>query len=695
MRKLYLLRGAPGSGKSTFIKNNDLEAFTISSDVIRLQLESLAYDIKGNPFITQTNNKQAWQLLMTSVEERLKRGCLTIVDATHSNYKDIKNYFELINKYKYELYVINFDLPYEELIRNNQNRASHKIVATKVIDRFYERMQNTLPDSINVIQPEEFGATLQIDIDDLNQYKNVYLFGDLQGCFESLDNFFKDFPFSKDNYYIFVGDYIDRGIENKEVLEFIFSIMEEDNVCLIEGNHERHLFNHIHDNRCENRGFMSKTLPQIQDLDEKQIKILLSKLKDVKLFTFEDKNFIVTHTGLPFLPKDLALIPSRQFIRGIGTHADDIDKMFNDEDNGWYQAHGHRNNFEHPIVVGRSINLEGRVEFGGSLRVAKLGKGIHAMEYKQTKIDENLKPFNSKDKRPLIERLRSNEHINEKDLGDDVSSFNFSRKVFYKRLWNNQTIKARGLFLNNKTGEIVARSYEKFFNKGEREETSDEALKKLKYPVTSYLKENGFLGIVSVHKGELFFASKSTNQSDFATYFKDIAEKTLDLDFLKDFCSKGFSMVFEVVDIENDPHIIEYKENKIFLLDIIYNQEQFKKLSYKELQGIGKKLKAPVKKKECVLKDYDALKAWLDLVKDVKEEGYVLEASDGFMLKIKLPFYNYWKSLRTIRDRILKDKELREESIDDNVKFMLSLDKEVLDTDIISIRKMIEDSNEN
>ena len=49
-------------------------------------------------------------------------------------------------------------------------------------------------------------------------------------------------------------------------------------------------------------------------------------------------------------------------------------------------------------------------------------------------------------------------------------------------------------------------------------------------------------------------------------------------------------MVFEVIDIENDPHIIKETNDRIVLLDIIYNKLEFKKLAYKDLVNVASKL---------------------------------------------------------------------------------------------------------
>lgn len=48
MKKLLLLRGAPASGKSTFIKENNLEPYVISSDNLRLMVAGLSMDLDGN-----------------------------------------------------------------------------------------------------------------------------------------------------------------------------------------------------------------------------------------------------------------------------------------------------------------------------------------------------------------------------------------------------------------------------------------------------------------------------------------------------------------------------------------------------------------------------------------------------------------------------------------------------------------------
>ena len=121
-------------------------------------------------------------------------------------------------------------------------------------------------------------------------------------------------------------------------------------------------------------------------------------------------------------------------------------------------------------------------------------------------------------------------------------------------------------------------AYDKFFNINERPETKFDMLQyKLQFPVTTYVKENGFLGIVSYNEYEddLFVASKSTIDSQFAQWFKDMLYEKVSSENLikmKEFIKENnVSFVFECVDMKNDPHIIEYPESELFLLDIVRN----------------------------------------------------------------------------------------------------------------------------
>lgn len=94
MRKLIILRGAMGCGKSTFINEHDLERFTLNPDRIRLMFNAPQMNINYSEEIPQFNNKKVWELLYFILEERMKKGEFTIIDAVNA-YTD-----ETLLKYK-------------------------------------------------------------------------------------------------------------------------------------------------------------------------------------------------------------------------------------------------------------------------------------------------------------------------------------------------------------------------------------------------------------------------------------------------------------------------------------------------------------------------------------------------------------------------------------------------------------------
>ena len=223
--------------------------------------------------------------------------------------------------------------------------------------------------------------------------------------------------------------------------------------------------------------------------------------------------------------------------------------------------------------------------------------GIHTFEiqnevFKTPEMQEKQTVTSSSIADTII-ALRSNRYIQEKKFGN-ISSFNFTNQAFYDKVWDEQTVKARGLYIDTVKGKVVARSYEKFWNINERPETKFDMLQnKLQFPVTAYVKENGFLGIVSYdeYNDDLLIASKSTIDSQFAQWFKEMLYTKISTDNIKKIKEyvqeHNVSFVFECVDMKNDPHIIEYPESKLFLLDIVYNQMDFAKYEYDEMIDVA------------------------------------------------------------------------------------------------------------
>lgn len=268
----------------------------------------------------------------------------------------------------------------------------------------------------------------------------------------------------------------------------------------------------------------------------------------------------------------------------------------------------------------------------------------------------------------IIIALRKNRFVQEKCFGN-ISSFNFTKQAFYDKIWDEQTTKARGLYINVPKQKVVARAYEKFFNINERPETKLDMLEhRLAFPVTAYIKENGFLGIVSYNEetDALFATTKSAPDGDFARWFKEMLNEKLSdeaAEKMKQFSKKqNVSFVFECVDMKNDPHIIDYPESELFLLDIVYNDLKFKKFEYTEMAKVANELGLKHKTLAYVIESWSDFFDWYYQVTSEdyeydgrKIEGFVIEDTNGYMVKLKLHYYNFWKFMRSISHETLRN----------------------------------------
>ena len=127
MRKLFLLRGTPASAKSTWVRENNLEPYTISADNVRLLFSSPELQTDGTFKITQKNDKIVWDFIHNTLEDRMSKGEMLIVDATHYKQSLLQPYKSLANKYRYRLYVVDFtNVELDELLRRNKNRKEYQ-----------------------------------------------------------------------------------------------------------------------------------------------------------------------------------------------------------------------------------------------------------------------------------------------------------------------------------------------------------------------------------------------------------------------------------------------------------------------------------------------------------------------------------------------------------------------------------------
>lgn len=665
MRTLLILRGCMGSGKSTFIKNNNLTDYTLSADEIRLMYHSPSMTEDGSMSISARSDREVWNTLHRMLEVRMECGDFTVIDATHKTSKAVSKYLELADKYRYNCYQLNIEATLEECLERNLLRDPIRRVPESEITRAHEILQtNKLSNRFKQIS--SIDEIINYYVTDVSDYKEIKIIGDVHGCYTCLKEAVGE-TLNPDVLYVFVGDYFDRGIENKEIYDFLVQHHKDSNVILLEGNHEKHIWKLINGLDITSSDFKA-TLEEIEksyprDQVRKNLKEIYNRLRQCFAFVHKGQKYLVTHGGLTAVPS-LTTIPTINMIKGVGGYDMEVDKIY--EENyllgrcqDFIQVHGHRNtnSTEH------SICLEDSVEFGGNLKVLSITEGDRELLSYENKVfsEERLNNFQQavyKVDDPEVCKMMNSRLVNVKGCKHNMYSLNFTRNAFIGKKWNLATIKARGLFVDKKTGEVRMRSYDKFFNLGEQKETRVENLEKsLVFPVKVAVKENGYLGIMSVVDGQVVFASKTTDSGPFAERFERIFSETVskhDADFLKSLLKKeNASAVFEVISPTEDPHIIKYEKEEVVLLDILHNKLNLEP----DYQTISDRFKEVVKKNtslrtpnEFTIHDDDTLWDTIALysVDNCDIEGFVVTDARGFKFKVKFDYYNFVKSLRRI-----------------------------------------------
>ena len=123
--------------------------------------------------------------------------------------------------------------------------------------------------------------------------------------------------------------------------------------------------------------------------------------------------------------------------------------------------------------------------------------------------------------------------------------------------------------------------------------------------------------------------------------------------------------MFEYVDFERDPHVIEVEKSRLILLDLIANKLEFNHISYNSLLDFSEIVKIPCKNVVAIFHNWREYYEFYDAEKkreipyeetpiSEQYEGYVLEDSDGFMWKLKSNYYNFWKSMRWVLTQCTK-----------------------------------------
>lgn len=273
--------------------------------------------------------------------------------------------------------------------------------------------------------------------------------------------------------------------------------------------------------------------------------------------------------------------------------------------------------------------------------------------------------------------LRSHQQVKERvQAGREyISSFNYVRGVEHQAM-DALSLRARGMFINTDTREIVIRGYDKtaqINEPGLERAGFVEVLKNTTAPYTTSVIENGFLGLAGYDRttDEVLFATKSVIDPQFHEWANRhirgnmTPERYESLKTVLRECQ--LTLAFEVIEPHGDPHIIENTRSKLVLLDGIRNSLGFEKISRSQLEALGVMFDFECRaigpsfesKKELAEFVIGAMKngyKHLSLDGLIEIEGLMIEDANGNMVKLKLPFYQLWKACRASMEALSSKK---------------------------------------
>ena len=318
---LVMLVGASSSGKSTFARKHFDQHEIVSSDECRA--------IVSNDESDMSATDDAFELLHYIVGKRLKRGLLTVVDATNVQSASRKSLIALARQYHALPVAIVLDLPIAELESRNAARPDRQLPR-----RVLRHQRTQLKQSMRKIKREGLrglhvldssqavDAVTGIEREPLyNNRKSVHgpfdIIGDVHGCYDELVALLRKLGYTIDilpddganlgysvtppegRQAVFVGDLVDRGPNSPGVLRLVMSMVRSGAAWCVPGNHDAKLLKYLDGKKVKLSHGLAETVEQLageSDDFKRQLRKFLYGL--ISHYVFDDGKLVVAHAGL-------------------------------------------------------------------------------------------------------------------------------------------------------------------------------------------------------------------------------------------------------------------------------------------------------------------------------------------------------------------------------------------------------------
>ena len=318
---LVVIVGASGSGKSSFASKHFKQTEIVSSDYCR--------GLVCNNENDQTATKDAFDLLEYITAKRLRRGHLTIVDATNVRSEDRRIYVKLAREFHFLPVAIVLNTS-ETICKERNAKRSDRTFASHVVrnqsrevKRSIKRLKKEGFRYVYVLDSEEQINQVEIHrqpmwADKKNEYGPFDIIGDIHGCFDelkrliiklgyeithSIDSVSNELVYSvlspTGRRVIFVGDIVDRGPKSNECLRMVMDMVASGVALCVPGNHEAKLYKKLIGKNVKLTHGLAETVSQLE-LESNAFKERIQQFIDglVSHLVLDDGKLVVAHAGM-------------------------------------------------------------------------------------------------------------------------------------------------------------------------------------------------------------------------------------------------------------------------------------------------------------------------------------------------------------------------------------------------------------
>lgn len=313
---LVVLVGVSGSGKSTFARRHFKPTEVVSSDFCR----GLVADDEND----QSATPDAFDVLHYIVGTRLRRGLLTVVDATNVQKPDRASLIKLAKSHDVLVDAVVIDVPDTVAIERNERRPDRNF-GSHVVTRQHRDLKRSMARltkegfrRVHVLRgTDEVDAVEIVRERPWNDRRDLHgpfdLIGDVHGCASELRTLLTELGWKIDydgtaavdathpdgRQAVFVGDLVDRGPDTPGVLRLVMGMVASGNAISVSGNHEAKLVRALKGSKVTVSHGLAESLAQMEAEPEEFRAQALGFMDGlISHYVLDDGKLVVAHAGL-------------------------------------------------------------------------------------------------------------------------------------------------------------------------------------------------------------------------------------------------------------------------------------------------------------------------------------------------------------------------------------------------------------